>query len=159
MRGGGARYSLFVSVLDSNILPLLATGTLTAAEIITTLGLDPARGRKWLHLLSLTGLVGVVNQGDATRYYLSQRIAAMFGPDGVSGWFHREFLRYYRAASYHGMTNLMGTLRGAPVEHAVRYPPRPKPTSSCFTNGCATPRSSRSQPSKRISIFHIPGGS
>lgn len=122
---GGARYSLFVSLLDLNILPLLAGGPMTDADIIAALGLDPTRGRKWLHLLSLTGLFGIVedDSGDA-RYYLSQALAAMFGPDGAGGYFHREFLRYYRAASYYSMANLMWTLRGAPVEHAVRYPPQ-----------------------------------
>jgi len=124
---GGARYALFISLMDLNILPLLASGPLSAADIIATLGLDPSRGRKWLHLLSLTGLFGVVYQEGTAQdpqYYLSQTLAAMFGPDGAVGWFHREFLRYYRAASYYGMSNLPWTLRGAPVEHAVRYPPQ-----------------------------------
>jgi len=108
-----------------NILPLLAHSPMGATEIIAALGLDPARGRKWLHLLGLTGLFVVMagDNGDE-RYYLSQGVAAMFGPDGAGGWFHREFLRYYRAASYYGMTNLMWTLRGAPVDYAVRYPPQ-----------------------------------
>jgi ubiquinone/menaquinone biosynthesis C-methylase UbiE len=121
---GGARYALFLSLLDLNILPLLSTGPLTAEDIIAALGLDPARGRKWLHLLSLTGLFGVMEISGDSRYYLSQTVAAMFGSDGAGGWFHREFLRYYRAAAYYGMSNLTWTLRGAPIEYEVRYPPQ-----------------------------------
>lgn len=122
---GGARYALFVSLVDLNVLPLLARGPLTAAEMIAALGLDPLRGRKWLHVLGLTGLL-VAEEGGATdpRYFASELLLRIFGPDGSGGWFHREFLRYWRAASYYGMTNLLWTLRGAPVEYAVRYPPQ-----------------------------------
>jgi SAM-dependent methyltransferase len=122
---GGARYALFCSLVDLNVLPLMARGPMTAAEIVATLGLDPLRGQKWVHLLHLTGLFGVVAEaGPEPRYYASELILRMFGQDGAGGWFHREFLRYYRASAYYGMSALVWTLRGAPVEYAVRYPPQ-----------------------------------
>jgi ubiquinone/menaquinone biosynthesis C-methylase UbiE len=122
---GGARYALFVSLLDLNVLPLLAQQAMTADQIVTALGLDPLRGRKWVHLLHLTGLVAIeTGNGGDPRYLLSEMVRHMFGADGAGGWFHREFLRYYRAAAYYGMNTLLWTLRGSPVEYAVRYPPQ-----------------------------------
>jgi SAM-dependent methyltransferase len=122
---GGARYALFCSLLDLNVLPLMARGPLTATEIIATLGLHPLRGRKWVHLLNLTGFFGIILRvGAEPQYYLSELTLRIFGSDGTGGWFHREFLRYYRASEYYGMATLGWTLKGAPVEYAVRYPPQ-----------------------------------
>jgi ubiquinone/menaquinone biosynthesis C-methylase UbiE len=122
---GGARYSLFLSLVDFNVLPLMSHGPMAAVDIIATLGLDPLRGRKWLHLLALTGLfVSYEDPSAGLSYYPSEMVLRMFGADGTGGWFHREFLRYYRAASYYGMQSLLWTLRGAPIEYEVRYPPQ-----------------------------------
>ncbi len=122
---GGARYSLFVSLLDMNVLPLMARGPVAADDVIAALGLHPLRGQKWLHLLQLAGLMVVSHGSDKTaKYYPSESVLRMFGSDGNGGWFHREFLRYYRVSAYYGMQTLPWTLGGGPVENQVRYPPR-----------------------------------
>jgi ubiquinone/menaquinone biosynthesis C-methylase UbiE len=122
---GGARYALFCSLVDMNVLPLVTRGPVTADEIVAALGLDPLRGRKWVHLLQLTGFLGVAWEGQGEpRYFASELMLRIFGGDGAGGWFHREFLRYYRSAAYYGMSTLLWTLRGSPVEYAVRYPPQ-----------------------------------
>ena len=54
------------------------------------------------------------------RLRLSAVLRGMFGEDGQSGWFYREFLRYYRASMMHPLSMV---LHGAPVTQAVRYPP------------------------------------
>jgi SAM-dependent methyltransferase len=51
---------------------------------------------------------------------LSAVLRGMFGEDGQSGWFYREFLRYYRASMMHPLSMV---LHGAPIHQAVRYPP------------------------------------
>jgi len=121
---GGARYALFCSAVDLNLPALIAAGPMTAAEIVAALSLDAMRGAKWVHLLALTGMLSVDASGMELRYSASELVLGMFGYDGMSGWFHREFLRYYRTAAYYGSTMLLETLRGAPVPYPVRYPPQ-----------------------------------
>jgi len=121
---GGARYALFCSIVDLNLPSLIAAGPMTAAEIVAALSLDQVRGHKWVYLLALTGLLRVDASGTTLRYSASELLLGMFGADGMGGWFHREFLRYYRSAAYYGMTMLLDTLRGAPVLYPVRYPPQ-----------------------------------
>jgi hypothetical protein len=121
---GGARYALFCSAVDLNLPALIATGPMTASEIIAALSLDAVRGAKWVHLLALTGLLRVDPSGVELRYSASELVFGMFGPDGMSGWFHREFLRYWRSAAYYSATMLLDTLRGAAVLYPVRYPPQ-----------------------------------
>lgn len=121
---GGARYALFCSLVDLNLPALMAAGPMTAAEIVAALSLDAVRGQKWVHLLALTGLLRVDSTGAELRFSASELVVGMFGPDGMSGWFHREFLRYWRSAAYYSATMLLDTLRGAQVLYPVRYPPQ-----------------------------------
>lgn len=126
---GGARYALFCSVVDLNLPALMAAGPLTAGEIVAALGLEAVRGRKWVHLLTLTGFLRADESRapSATgepRYAASEALQRIFGIDGQGGWFHREFLRYFRTAAYYGATVLLDTLRGAAVPYPVRYPPQ-----------------------------------
>ena len=125
---GGARYVLFTSLIDFDLPSLFLSGPRTADEITTWLHLDRHRGRKWLHALTLAGLLSadapasVDGNADAAtrRFRLSPAIARMFAAGNHASYFYREFLRYYRASMAQA---LYPTLRGVPVEYAVRYPP------------------------------------
>lgn len=57
---------------------------------------------------------------EGRKLRLSAVLRGMFGDDGQSGYFYREFLRYYRASMMHPLTMV---LHGAPIHQAVRYPP------------------------------------
>lgn len=114
----------------------------SSAEIIDILKLSPHRGRKWLHALHLAGLLDQVqaepgSEADDTlprsdpqgsswardpdvRYRLAPVLRSMFGADGYSGYFFREFLRYFRVADAYYLPNI---LRGEVIENPVRYPP------------------------------------
>lgn len=125
---GGARYVLFTSLLDFDLPSLLQSGPRTSEEIITWLHLDRHRGRKWLHALTLTGLLAAdapasddgERDAHTRRFRLGPAVARMFSAGNHASYFYREFLRYYRASMGHA---LYSTLRGVPVEYAVRYPP------------------------------------
>jgi SAM-dependent methyltransferase len=118
---GGSRYALFNSLLDLNLPPLVGPRPCSAEELIATLKLDEARGRKWLHSLALCGLLEPSAAEDGmTLYRLSATLRGLFGDDGHEGWFYREFLRFYRASAQHP---LQLVLHGAPVVQSVRYPP------------------------------------
>lgn len=139
---GHSRYALFTSLVDMYLPALIGPGQKTAAEIIDILKLSPHRGRKWLHALHLAGLLDQVqaepgSEADDTlprsdpqgsswardpdvRYRLAPVLRSMFGADGYSGYFFREFLRYFRVADAYYLPNI---LRGEVIENPVRYPP------------------------------------
>lgn len=115
---GQSRYAMFCSVVDLNLPALLGATGRTETEILTLLALDPLRGRKWLHMLRL---LGFVEEQPGGTLRLSKELRAMFGEDGGTGYFYREFLRYFRVATAYPQLDV---LRGRTVEHPVRYPPR-----------------------------------
>ena len=94
-------------------------------RITTWLHLDRHRGRKWLHALTLAGLLSADapasadgNADAATRRFrLAPAIARMFAAGNHASYFYREFLRYYRAsmaqALYPTLRGVAGGVRGA----------------------------------------------
>jgi SAM-dependent methyltransferase len=125
---GGARYVLFTSLIDFDLPSLFQSGPRTANEITAWLHLDRHRARKWLHALTLAGLLTADAPASADgdhdaatrRFRLAPAVARMFSTGNHASYFYREFLRYYRASMAQA---LYPTLRGVPVEYAVRYPP------------------------------------
>jgi hypothetical protein len=121
---GGARTRLLEGFLDMKVPELLGThGPLPAAEICRRLSIDPHRGWKFLHLLSLAGLL--VEEGgelgeDSARFSLSPLAKEFFGKDGTGGYFFRDTVHYWRRVA---VLPFAEVLRGMPLPEAVRWPP------------------------------------
>lgn len=114
---GAARASLLASAVELGLDRLLAThGPLPEDEVVSRLGLDAGRGRKWIALLRSAGLVAV-EEGRVVAGGLLVALAEHLGP---AGYFYREFLRYWRIATAPDMALVV---RGAAVPQHVRYPP------------------------------------
>lgn len=120
LAGAGKTACLFAAV-DLGLETLLAPRPLSEAEVVDRLRLDPVRGHKWLVLLETVGLI-VARPDAATgelRYGNGALLSTIANPE--TSYFYREFMRYWRTAAYHEMTALV---RGAVVDHPVRYPPQ-----------------------------------
>ncbi len=121
---GGAKTRLLEGFLDLGLPELLGRkGPLSATEICQTLVLHPNRTWKFLHLLSLVGLlertVGDVGQDNAT-FALSTLAKQFFGNDGSQGYYFRDLLTYWRNVA---TLPLVDVLRGMELPDAVRWPP------------------------------------
>ncbi len=93
---GGAKTRLLESFIDFELASLLLTkGPLSAEAIARELSLHPLRTQKWLHLLSLIGLVQAISPvgrpsyGNET-YDVTPLTKAIFGNDGKGGAFYRD---------------------------------------------------------------------
>jgi O-methyltransferase domain len=124
MVAGGAKTRVLEAFIDLKVPELLGqAGTLSAAEICHRLALHPHRGWKFLHLLSMIGLLdeeGGIHGEDTARYSLSRMTKACLGEDGTQGFFFRDLLNYHR---YVDALPFVDVLRGMPLPNAVRWPP------------------------------------
>jgi len=125
---GGAKTRLLESFIDFELARFLTNeGPLSAGDIAKRLRLHPLRARKWLHLLSLIGLVQKVGNGDKPTYGsevyaitpLSQGIT--LGDDGKVGAYYRDKVQYWRNVA---VLDFNTVLRGLPLPLAVRWPPQ-----------------------------------
>lgn len=125
--GGGAKTRLLESFIDLELAPLLASeGPLSAEAIAEKLELHPLRTKKWLHLLSLIGLVKRITPADKPTYtnevYAITPLAqAIFGDDGKGGVFYRYMTGFWRRVAE---LDFKAVLSGLPLPEAVRWPPR-----------------------------------
>jgi SAM-dependent methyltransferase len=124
---GGARMRLLESFIDFELASLLiAKGRLSAEAIAKELALHPLRTKKWLHLLSLIGLVqkvspaGQPSDGNET-YEVTPLTKAFFGDDGKGGAYFRDKVQYWRNVA---VLDFNAVLRGLPLPLAVRWPPQ-----------------------------------
>jgi SAM-dependent methyltransferase len=119
---GEARSALLKSALKVGLPALLAErGPLSGPAIVSALGLHPERGRKWLLLLRYVRLIEeTAGRRGGPRYAAAPLLQALFGDDGRSGYFYRDFLRYWEAST---RLDLVDVLHGKPVPDPVRYPP------------------------------------
>jgi len=124
---GGAKARLFESFIDFELASLLtAEGPFSAEAIAQKLALHPHRAKKWLHLLSLIGLVEERAPADKLAYNnnvyaLTPLARAIFGDDGKGGAFYRDKVQYWRNVA--GL-DFNAVLRGLPLPLAVRWPPQ-----------------------------------
>jgi len=124
---GGAKIRLLESFIDLELAPLLAAeGPLSAEAIAKKLALHPLRTKKWLHLLSLIGLVQKVANRDkltdgSENYTITPVAQAIFGNDGQGGVYYRDRVQYWRNVAE---LNFNAVLRGLPLPLAVRWPPQ-----------------------------------
>lgn len=121
---GGAKTRLLEGFLDLGLPELLGKkGSLSAAEICRSLSLHPQRAWKFLHLLSLVGLIertGGDGEQDNASFALSARAKQFFGDDGSQGYYLRDLLTYWRNVA---CLPLVDVLRGMELPDAVRWPP------------------------------------
>ena len=123
---GGTKIKLFESFVDHGLASMLANGPMSAGALAQKLALHPLRTYKWLHLLSLVGLlkqienIGAVGGSDTT-YSLTPLAQALFGDDGTLGSFFKDSLFYFKACED---TDLNAVLEGLPLPYAVRWPPQ-----------------------------------
>jgi SAM-dependent methyltransferase len=123
---GGDKTRLLESFIDCELGFLLASeGHLSAEAIAEKLALHPLRTRKWLHLLSLIGLVEEVSTskhaGSSEVYALSPLARAIFDDDGKGGAYCRDRVQFWRSLA--GL-DFNAVLKGLPLPLAVRWPPR-----------------------------------
>jgi SAM-dependent methyltransferase len=124
---GGAKTRLLESFIDMELAPLLiAKGPLPAGTIAQELSLHPLRTKKWLHLLSLIGLVRVTSPTGRLDYInetydVTPLAKALFGEDGKGGAFYRDKLQYWRNVA---VLDFNEVLKGMPLPLAVRWPPQ-----------------------------------
>lgn len=115
---------LLESFVDFKLGRLLAsTGPMSAKDIVRKLGLHPIRGRKWLHSLSLVGLLEKLPAGDKGEddvYTLSPLARTIFG-NATSEKFYDDHVQYQRNVI---ILDFNSVLEGMPLPEAVRWPPR-----------------------------------
>jgi SAM-dependent methyltransferase len=123
----GAKIRLLESFIDFELASLLASeGPLSAETIAKKLVLLPLRTKKWLHLLSLIGLVKEIAPtdnplyGDKT-YAITPLAQSIFGDDGQGGAFYRDRVQFWRSVA---VLDFNAVLRGLPLPLAVRWPPQ-----------------------------------
>jgi precorrin-6B methylase 2 len=121
---GGARTRLLEGFLDLCIPELLGSrGPMTGRQICDTLALHPHRGWKFLHALSMIGLLdekhGEMGGYDAV-FSLSNEAREYFGDDGKQGYFLRELVTFWRGVE---VLPFVQVLRGLTLPEAVRWPP------------------------------------
>ena len=118
---GGTRVAMLISMFDAGLSQLITQrGTVSEAEIISELRLHRDRGHKWVLLLEGVGLLIPEAKDGVTRYRQHEVSRALVDPTVPNHFFYRDFLRFWRVASYRDVTAL---LHGAPVLEPVRYPP------------------------------------
>lgn len=119
---GGTRVAMLISMVDTGLAQLLHTrGPLTEAQILSELRLHRDRGHKWVLLLESVGLLIPDGDGsDGTRFKQHAVCQALVDPKAPNHFFYRDFLRFWRVASFKDVNAL---LHGAPVPEPVRYPP------------------------------------
>jgi len=121
---GGAKTRLLESFIDLELASLLASqGPLSAEAIAKKLTLDPLRARKWLHLLSLIGLVQKIDTVDkpthgSEAYAITPLAQAIFGSDGKEGAYCRDRVQYWRNVA---VLDFSAVLRGLPLPLAVKW--------------------------------------
>ena len=121
---GGAKTRLLEGFLDLGVPELLGKrGPLSAADICRELGLEVHRGWKFLHLLSMLGLLdqtGGEHGEDEAKFRLSNLAKQLFGSDGMGGYYFRDLVTYWRNVA---CLPLVDVLRGMDLPEAVRWPP------------------------------------
>jgi precorrin-6B methylase 2 len=121
---GGAKTRLLETFLDLGLPELLGkNGAMTSATICDELKLDPHRGWKFLHLLSLIGMLdrdGAPTTNDDARFNLSAQAKQFFGDNGKGGYYFRDLVVYWRNVACLPMIDV---LRGMELPAAVRWPP------------------------------------
>ena len=124
---GGAKIRLLESFIDFELAALLVSeGSLSAEAIAKKLELYPLRARKWLHLLSLVGLVQEIASTHKPSYgsdvYAITPLArSIFGDDGKGGAFYRDKVQYWRNVA---VLDFNAVIRGLSLPLAVRWPPQ-----------------------------------
>ena len=99
-----------------------------AHEIIGLLGMDKHRGWKFLHILSLAGLL--IEKGgemgeETTTYMLSEDAVKFFGCQGntYDGYYFRELVTFWRYLNDLPVS-LADVVRGADLPEMVQWPPK-----------------------------------
>ena len=120
---GGAKTRLLEGFLELGVPELLGkSGPLSAAEIARSLALDPHRAWKFLHLLTLIGLLDRTegDKLDDAKFSLSPLAKKFFGDDGTEGYYLRDLVTYWKNVA---CLPLVDVLRGMELPDAVRWPP------------------------------------
>ncbi len=121
---GGAKTRLLEGFIDLGVPELLGrNGAMAAGDICRELGIQPHRGWKFLHLLSLNGLLDRLDgtsTGDEARFALYAPARQFFGEDGTGGYYFRDLVVYWRNVA---CLPLVDVLRGMELPEAVRWPP------------------------------------
>jgi len=124
---GGAKALLLKSVIDFELPALLIVqGPLSSEDVAQKLALHPHRTKKWLHLLSLLGLVEKVSSEEKRSYgdelyTIGPLGQGIFGEDGKNGEIFITYVDYWRWVE---QFDFNAVLRGLPLPDAVRWPPR-----------------------------------
>ncbi len=123
---GGAETRLLESFFGIGITELLFhREKLSSLKIAEALDLHPLRARKWLHLLSLIGLLeeseGREEDGRTSLYNLSPLGYGLLDEYGKPFAYSSEKVKFWRLAAD---IDIIQALRGKPLPLAVRWPPQ-----------------------------------
>lgn len=123
---GGAKTRILESFVNTRLTELLFQGDLLSADqIAQKLNLHPLRARKWLHLLSLAGLLEETEeerQGKKNIFYgLSPLGYGLIDRDGKVFAYSTDKITYWQAVAD---LDFVTVLRGKPLPLAVHWPPQ-----------------------------------
>ena len=123
---GGAETRLLESFVNLKLPELLfRNGPLTVTAIALALRLDPFRVRKWLHLLSLIGLLDEkeeTSEGEKELFYgLSPLGYGLVDENGNFFAYSADKILFWQAVA---SLDFLAVLRGKPLPLAVRWPPQ-----------------------------------
>jgi hypothetical protein len=123
---GGAKTRLLESFAGIGITELLfRSGTMSDDSIAEALHIHPFRAKKWLHLLSLIGLLEEKEEeveGKKELFYdLSPLGCGLIDEDGKVFPYTVDKIHFWQAVA--GL-DFMSVLRGKPLPLAVRWPPQ-----------------------------------
>lgn len=127
---GAAKTKMLEAFIEFKIGELIGaseTSSLSASTIIQKCGLDPKRGWKLLHGLSLIEILeeqgGTFGDEEETVYSLSADAKAFFGPKGTDGYFFREMLYWQKVVTTDVQVPFRDVLLGASLPPQPEWPP------------------------------------
>ena len=128
---GGARMKLLEAYLALGVGEAIGasrTGTVSARDLITRLCLHPHRGWKFLHALSLVGILtetGGTYGSEEAQFALSEDTKNFFGHDGTEGYFFRELVAFQKYLTVDLDISLSDVVQGEKLpKRMVHWPPQ-----------------------------------
>lgn len=124
--GGGCRMKLLEAMIEIQVPELLSDDkSMSAVQICSKLGFEAKRGWKFLHALSLAGLL--VEEGgsmgeDSAKFSLHSDVKLLYR-DG--SYFYKDYIafqRYVDAISSNG--SIINILKGGSLGETIKWPPQ-----------------------------------
>lgn len=117
---GGPRVKLLESMVTLGLPELLyQTPNMAEADIITKLGINAFRGKKWLYLLSESGYLKHDKEQDT--YSLGPITELLVGENDNRWWFFKQMLYSWLTVANQDITAM---LKGREVDMDINWPPK-----------------------------------